>query len=171
MEEVGFLRAIWSAHWAHLQERLVSVHKLKGDAEIPHKSLLFFIPNFWESPESSPEGPSSLTAMLLRKMFFFKVLSLILLVYQTTSFFVPNVLACWSHLFLLDCKSPSSLETHCVYLFSSRTQHVLAHLNISTFSELAWDKKMMARAGLSLSLCQLGGFCFAQLRSAVFAQI
>lgn len=136
----------------------------------PPKSLLFFITTLLKEPRVKSRRAKFPDSNGLQKNVFLQSAFTHFVVCQTTSFFVPKALACWSHLFLLDCKSPSSLETLCVHLFPCRAQHVLAHLNISMFSELAWDKNVMARAGLSLSLCQLGGFCFAQLRSAVFVQ-
>lgn len=45
MEEVGFLRTIWSIHWTHLQERPVSVQHLKGDAEILAPQIPAFLYN------------------------------------------------------------------------------------------------------------------------------
>lgn len=170
MEEVGCLSTVWSTHWARLQERPISVHNLQGDAEILTPQIPAFLYNYTSERAQSqaPKGQVPWQQWSSEKCFSSKCFHSFCC--QTTSFFVPKALACWSHLFLLDCKSPSSLETLCVHLFPCRAQHVLAHLNISMFSELAWDKNVMARAGLSLSLCQLGGFCFAQLRSAVFVQ-
>lgn len=45
MEELGFLRTLWSTHWAHLQKRPVSVHNLKGDAEILTPQIPDFLYN------------------------------------------------------------------------------------------------------------------------------
>lgn len=94
------------ASWRGLFQCITCVGKLEYS---PHKSLLFFVTTLLREPRVKPIAAKFPDSNALQKQFllFIKAVSLNLYSCQTTSFFTSNALACWSHLFFLDFKSPS----------------------------------------------------------------